>query len=313
MSGELAALAQEQAGVVSLAQLRGFGLSVNTVRAAVNARRWSRPRPGVIVTFTGPPPPLTRIWIAVLACGDGAALSHRTAAWLGGILPTLDPVIDVTIPVHRRIRPAAGIRVHRSHDLAARIAPGRGPRRIRAVDTVADLIAGARSTDAVAALVSTAVSGRHCTAAALRETLANRPNLRHRAAALGLLADVAAGAHSPLEVRYFRAVERAHGLPPGQRQAAVGGARVDVRYPAQRVRVELDGRRYHADAETRFRDLRRDNTAAVLGDATLRFGWQDVTTRPCSVAAQVATTLRRHDWTGQPHRCRSGSCGAFAG
>jgi hypothetical protein len=55
--------------------------------------------------------------------------------------------------------------------------------------------------------------------------------------------------------------------------------------------------------EEAFRDLRRDNAAMLAGDRVLRYGWRDVTGRPCTVAAQIAIVLRRQGWTGSPHRC----------
>jgi hypothetical protein len=49
---------------------------------------------------------------AVLACGPGAALSHRTAATHWGLLRTDQTRIDVTAPRGRHGAPA--IRLHRS-------------------------------------------------------------------------------------------------------------------------------------------------------------------------------------------------------
>ena len=54
----------------------------------------------------------------------------------------------------------------------------------------------------------------------------------------------------------------------------------------------------------RFRDMERDNAALLGGDVTLRYGWQDVTDRPCAVAREVAALLIRRGWTGLPTRCR---------
>jgi len=140
----------------------------------------------------------------------------------------------------------------------------------------------------------------------LRQNLDARPKTRWRAEIREALEDVASGVHSPLERRYLRDVERAHGLPTADRQAcAVQNGRVvrrDVRYRRYRVVVELDGAAYHP-ADRRLADARRDNAAAAHGMVTLRYGWSDVTTRPCQVAAEVAETLRARGWTGQPRRC----------
>jgi hypothetical protein len=66
----------------------------------------------------------------------------------------------------------------------------------------------------------------------------------------------------------------------------------DVKYRRFGLLVELDGRDGH-DGVDRFRDMRRDNLHALLNELTLRFGWFDVSGRPCPVAYQVYLALQR--------------------
>jgi len=105
------------------------------------------------------------------------------------------------------------------------------------------------------------------TANRLLAAVAARKRMRWRRDIRAILGDVGSGAESPLEVRYLRTVERAHGLPRGLRQAprARRGGRYydDVGYAAFGVLVELDGRLGHG-ADGHFRDLRRDNAAAAF-------------------------------------------------
>lgn len=310
-SAGLRQLVDDQAGIVSVAQLRRVGVSADAIAAALAGHRWQRIHRGTYATFTGTPPPMSRVWAALLACGEGAALSHRTAAWLHGLLPTLAESIDVSVPSQRRVAAPEGIRIHRSRCLEERVRRSRLPPRTRLVETVADLIDCAHDRDAVAATLSVALSGRFCRPDDLRRAIEVRPTMRHRAVALDLVGDVSGGAHSPLEVRYLRSVERAHRLPTAIRQSPQKGIRIDVHCRAHHVRVELDGRRYHSASSERFRDLRRDNVGVVLGEAILRYGWQDVTSRPCDVAAQVAAALRARGWTGAPRPCHR-KCGVFA-
>jgi very-short-patch-repair endonuclease len=75
-----------------------------------------------------------------------------------------------------------------------------------------------------------------------------------------------------------------------------------VLYEAFATIAELDG---VIHARQRFRDNRRDNAALLDGDVTLRYGWADVTERPCQVAFEVAAVLRARGWTGFPARCSS--------
>jgi very-short-patch-repair endonuclease len=121
-------------------------------------------------------------------------------------------------------------------------------------------------------------------------------------------ADVSKGCHSVLELKYLRDVERAHGLPTADRQTKVGGTEQrsydDVRYRAFEVAVELDGRRYHPD---RRGDEIRDNARTAAGLSVLRYDWIAVTSRPCSVAREVADALTARGWSGTARRCGS-SC-----
>jgi very-short-patch-repair endonuclease len=146
----------------------------------------------------------------------------------------------------------------------------------------------------------------------LREALSTRSRIRWRVWLTEALADAEEGAHFPLERRYARDVERAHGLPQAERQArrAIDGRThyKDNWYPEYRVCVELDGPTYHQNERVQ-QDKRRDNlNLAVDAAQTYRFGPVDVTERACESAAMVAATLRRRGWPGRPHPCRRPDC-----
>jgi hypothetical protein len=121
-----------------------------------------------------------------------------------------------------------------------------------------------------------------------------------------VLADAREGVASPLEQRYLRDVERAHGLPRASRNTPRIGpdGRIyrDAHYEDWGVVAELDGRGAHP-VEGSFRDWRRDNAATLAELPTLRYGWVDVVTEPCAVAWQMAQMLQRRGWTGQFRRC----------
>lgn len=135
--------------------------------------------------------------------------------------------------------------------------------------------------------------------------MSERNRQPHRRLITDLLADVEAGAESPLEVSYLTQVERPHGLPRGTRQQRRHGLPYvsDVGYDEYALLVELDGRLGH-DAAGRFRDMNRDNRFAMVSWTTLRYGWFDVAERPCDVAMQVGAALIARGWAGLPTRCR---------
>jgi hypothetical protein len=146
----------------------------------------------------------------------------------------------------------------------------------------------------------------------LRDALADRSRFRWRAWLTEALADAEEGAYFPLERRYLRDVERAHGLPRAQRQSrrTINGKThyKDNWYPEYGICVELDGVTYHPPEQVQA-DQDRDNVNLAVDDArTYRFRLVDVTERACDSAAMVAASLRRHGWQGQPHPCCRPGC-----
>jgi len=174
----------------------------------------------------------------------------------------------------------------------------------------AALTAASRLAEAGAvALLAEVCQARLTTPARLIEVLDELPRLPRRGVMRSILADVADGAHSVLERRYLRDVERRHGLPRGRRQvrAATGGRTRyrDVRYVEQSLLVELDGRLGHEKPRDRWADLARDLAAAVDGELTARLGWGQVC-EPCRAAALLALLLQQRGWTGHPVACGPG-------
>jgi hypothetical protein len=110
----LADLARRQYGVVSLGQLREAGFDRWAVRRRVEAGRLHRLHRAVYAVGHTIVPPRGRWLAAVLACGDGAVLSHRSAAAHWGIRPSAAARIDVTVPRTSGVRSSATIVVHRS-------------------------------------------------------------------------------------------------------------------------------------------------------------------------------------------------------
>ncbi|TQS41267.1 hypothetical protein [Cryptosporangium phraense] len=297
------ALAQRQAGAISRAQLFAHGVTRATISAHLVGGRWQRPIPGVLVTFTGPLPAPTREWVALLHAGEGALLSHRTAGALWRLLPERARYpIHVLIPADRRVRSRRGIVVHRTRVPAE---PVGSPPRTGAARTAIDLCARAKNLTEIAGILGQLAQCQPDAIETARNLLAVAPTLPRRADIAAVLDDVAGGAHSALEWHYLVDVERAHGLPTGDRQRPLGGSRQDVHHREYRTTVELDGRVVHQPSRAAWHDRARDNAAASRGEMTLRYGWADVRDRPCAVAAEVAAVLRVGGWPGGLRRCGS--------
>ncbi|SHN47099.1 hypothetical protein SAMN05443668_12055 [Cryptosporangium aurantiacum] len=304
MDSDWDALRVRQHGAVTRSQLLAHGVTVKTMVSHVAAGRWQRPLPGVLVTFTGPMPPMTICWAALLYAGSGAVLSHTTAGVLWRLLPgPLAPPVHVTVPADRSPRPRRGLVVHRSSLPLEAVAD---PPRTSVATTIVVLCSRARRPTDVTAILGRAEQHHPGAVQRAREIAADIGNLRWRAELLAAADDVSGGAHSPLERHYLVDVERAHELPIGESQRPVGDTHQDVYYREYRTIAELDGRDVHRGADARFRDMTRDNAALVRGEVTLRYGWADVRHRPCAVAAEVAAVLRTRGWRGSPKPCGPG-------
>ncbi|SDS80119.1 type IV toxin-antitoxin system AbiEi family antitoxin domain-containing protein [Microlunatus soli] len=308
-SVEVRRLAELQDGVLTREQALGLGVSRHVLQRLVTQGRWQRPLPGVLLTHDQAASWNANAWAGVLHAGAGARLGGYAAAYLGKLVDDPPAKITVLLPHDRGrascppwqfVRERSGVRQPGSI--------GSLP-RTTIDDTVLDLASdrfrdGRRQTPVH--WVTTAVQRNLTTPARLRRAVNARARLVGRHELMALLADTDAGAESPLEVCYLNDVERAHGLPVGERQVRVDQRGVrrrrDVRYRKYRLLVELDGELGHAGT-ARFRDFIRDNAALLDGEATLRYGWHDVTQQGCAVALQVAEMLIRGGWTGTPTRC----------
>jgi hypothetical protein len=310
-------LVRVQAGMITRQQASLAGMAESSVRSKVVTGHWRHILPRVYATFTGPMTRDASLWAALLYAGKGAQLSHETAAEILRLTDQRSALIHVTIPAERRVRPVRGVVIHRSSYLEAGWRFARGvPPHTWTEETITDLVDAAANFDNAVGWVTAGFQRNLAAEARLRQVMAERKKLRWRDRLDEIIPMAAAGAHSPLEYRYDRDVERAHGLPPARRQVPfvkADGTRGyrDRCYDQFGLVIELDGKRFHdEDSGARDRDRRRDNDAAVTTGATLRYGWDDVTRTPCETAAQLFAALRARGYRGPLKPC-SASCTAL--
>ena len=305
-----------QDGTLTRAQALNMGLTDKAISARLRSGRWQRLYPGAYAAFSGEPARSAWLWAAVHSAGPHAVLSHQTAAEIYGLVRQATGPIHVTVPSGARVVRRPGIALHHSRRVAQARHPALLPPRTRIEETVLDLTQAAGSLDRALDWVFRACGSRLTTADRIGAAMSLRLRMRWRAelaCALGLAED---GVHSLLEGRYADGVERAHGLPVGTRQQRVRRAcrsqYQDVSYDGYRTIVELDGSATHR-ADTRWRDIRRDNANVAEGWVTLRYGWADVTERACEVAAEVAAALRQRGWPDPLDAVVPGAVSAEAG
>ncbi|MFL6071147.1 MAG: type IV toxin-antitoxin system AbiEi family antitoxin domain-containing protein [Actinomycetes bacterium] len=304
---QLSALAQSQGGVFTRAQAVAWGITIDELRAQVSAGRLRRLSPGVFFSARATPGVAGQRWAALLASGEGAVLSHWTAASVHGLSNRGEESrwVDVSIPAERQEVAVPFTRVRRSRLLPAKATVFDGWPITTAEDTVLDLVGEMRAAHDVIALLTDACRSKRVAPAQILDAMAVRKRQRHRQLVKDVVADIGVGVESTLEHKYLVRVERRHGLPKARRQVQgwANGVRTrkDLEYDEFDTVVELDGRLGH-EGSGQHRDRLRDNASTRAGKATLRYGHADLQD-PCSVAIEVADVLRARGWTGRPRPC----------
>ncbi len=232
---------------------------------------------------------------AVLAVGDQAVLSHRSAATLWG-LAAPGEAIEVSTP--RNARSREGLRVRRTPSLIASDRDAwEGVPCTSVGRTLADLAAVARSTT-VKAAVRQAEFDRRFDLRAINALFDREPGHRGRrrlAAALSELSIGIAATRSELEDRFLTLIAEARlprpevnvhlTMPDGTIYVA------DFLWRGARLIAETDGFAAHASQSSFYADSRRALRLRPAGFDVLRFTWADVTDRPDDVAADLRNRL----------------------
>jgi very-short-patch-repair endonuclease len=285
----LRGLAARQHGVASVAQLQAIGFSHDAIERRTLSRRFRRVYRGVYavgpVALTRP----GRELAAVLACGEGAALSHQSAgrAWLMMERPSR----EIHVTCARSRPPGPGIVVHRSP-------LGQGDRVIlgglpvttagRTLVDLADVLTAAKLAD----VVNEAEVQRRFDLRELEAARARAPGRRGRRKLDRVLDAWTPPPFTRTEAeRLFLALCKRHGLPPPRVNTWLGEQEVDFYWETEGVVVEVDGGATHMTRRAFEEDRRRDRRLAVMGIQVLRVTWYDLHRRQGEVAAQLHQVL----------------------
>jgi predicted transcriptional regulator of viral defense system len=189
--------ADEQHGVVAKRQVDDVGIGRGSLDHRLRSGQWRRLHRGVYAAFTGELTREARLWAAVLRAGQGAVLSHETAAELQHLTDRPSSAIHVTVPASRRPaqnKPIPGVVIHRSRHIRPQDLPQWELPRTRIEDTVLDLVGAAATFQDAYDWISRAVSGQYTTAGLLRDAAGERKRMRWRKWLDGALTDIAEGA-----------------------------------------------------------------------------------------------------------------------
>lgn len=287
---DLAELAATQHGVVSQRQLLGLGYSEGAIARAIQAGRLHRLHRGAY-NLGHPAASRHGMYLAaIFSCGEGALISHFSAAWLWGLYPNWTRTPEVTAPFrgHRR----AGIRIHHSTILEAEDQATLRSIPVTAVPRVL-LDLGTRQTDkqiesllekaerrglldvgAIDSLI--ARSGRHAGRKRLqRATALYRSPIMSRART---------------ERLFFDLVKRA-GLPRPAINTFVAGHEIDAYWERERFAVELDGYATHRTRAAFERDPVRIEDLKLAGIDAIRITARRLEREPDEVVKRLRLLL----------------------
>jgi hypothetical protein len=290
-------LAAHQLGLITTAQCEQLGLSRHAVWRRIASGAWTRIHQGVLRASPGAIGFDQRELAVLLRAGEGAALSHTSAARRLGLEVPRSAMIHVMVPYDRSCAgEIAGARVWKSRDLRPEEITTRGPFRITRVGrTLVDLSAlleerwlsacldsalrrSTKNLGWVKGVLETIGRGHRGTGV-LRELL-------DRAASEGVIPDSVLESFAShlgfvsgrLPVWHHRVIDVRGGFV----------AEVDLAWPEIRMAVELEGWRWHAARRQAFEaGCLRQRRLDLSGWHVHRFVWSDVVLRPVEMVAQL--------------------------
>jgi very-short-patch-repair endonuclease len=269
-----ARIAARQHGVITAAQLLELGLSRSAIDRWVQKGLLHREYRGVFRLGHRAPSVEARYMGAVLACGDGAALSGPPAAFVYALVQGDPPAPEVSVPALRRV---PGIATRR-REIPSRI--WRGIPTATVPQTVTDL-AATLPLDALALV---------CHRAEIAYGVKNVDGRGRRGAAK--LRAIYDGDHALLlsvMEREFRALLRRRGLLLPRFNRKQGTHYVDCRWRG--LTVELDSYRFHHSRHAWEQDFERERAARARGDEFRRFTYKDIAEQPESMLADLGRML----------------------
>lgn len=290
----LAGWAEAQHGVVSRRQLLDIGVGRRTIGGRLERGALHLVHRGVYAVGHSILSAHGRWMAAVLSCGPGAVLSHRSAAELWGIAQRSGRAIEVTRKAH--VRGGAGIVAHQSSLAEDERTIIEGIPVTTTPRTMLDFAAVATKRQVERALNEVEVQGL-TDRLSVPDLLERYPRRRGSALLRALLDEGNATrgvTKSELEER-FAALLDSRGLPLPRLNADVAVAgrffSVDCLWQRERLIVELDGRAVHGTRQAFESDRERDRLLTAAGWRVMRVTWRQLRDREAAVAADVRRAL----------------------
>lgn len=280
---KLARVLARQDGVVSLKQALTCGMSQDIVQRKVASGEWRRCGPSVYRDRSHEWSAAAKLRAAVLSAGKEAAAHGISAAWWHGLTEKAPTAQHITIPKKRYLVRPPGVHV-RARDL-----PRRDLKVVRGLLVTTIPLAVLESNDSV--LMDPALQTR-VTLSLLQETHERHPGRAGAKQAARLLKSAGEGGRSEAE-RMLHRILRTDGLSGWRAQVESCGFMLDVAFEAERVGLEVDGWRWHRDAQRNSQDLKRQNILTNAGWRILRFDWHRLNSDASGVGDDIRALLDR--------------------
>jgi AbiEi antitoxin C-terminal domain len=293
--------------------MRALGMSDREVAGAVRTGRLHRVFRGTYAVGHPNVSELGRLRAATLACGGGAVISHRSAAFLLGLLNEGPVVIDVIAPPSRG-RKIDGIRFHsvrppRRNEVGTMDGiPCTSPARtlVDLAGTVGDWTlrscferAAQRRMLDVPAIEASADPGRRGV-----KSLRTLIEEWRRAAPLAKKGRL----KSPLEAKVLPLVlQRSCPFPLLNAPVEIANGRIEVDFlwPDHRFALEADSRDFHGTAVAFERDRWRDRELLLAGYAVLRVTHRQAETEAEAIADTITSQISAGGATERSRRPRA--------
>jgi hypothetical protein len=298
---EVSLQARRRHGVLTTDALLAMGAGPEQIRRAIERGELETVHPGIHRVAGAPVTHEQEVLLAVLAAGEGALASHRTAAALWGLDGSTKGRPEIVTPRHLRSwAPHLG-RIHESTDLhlaepTERLAiPCTG-----LVRTLVDLGAVV-PIERVQQAIDDAIRRQLCTWDDLLHAMARHSRRGRRGVGpLRAILEECYGTKVP-DSHFNRLVARLlldAGLPAPELEYVVCDAtgvelaRLDLAFADQLLGVELDSRQHHLSAAAFEADRARQNRLEIHGWMILRYTWRQYSRSPNLLIAEVAAAIR---------------------
>jgi very-short-patch-repair endonuclease len=284
-----AEVAAVQHGVIAARQLTAIGYSRRKISREVAAGRLHRLHQGVFALGHPAVSAHGRCMAAVLAGGDGALLSHHSAAWLWGISTRVPARFEITSAVELHDR--AGLVQHSAATLH---------------QSDSAVVDGIPLTAVPRTLLDLAAADRGNLRWALPRArrlglvdLVEIDSLLRRSVGLRGVGRLRAAieihrqpdfTRSELERRFLKAVKRA-GLPRPSMNRFVAGFELDAYWPKLRFAVELDTYDHHGDEDSFEADRLRQEDLKLAGIEMTRVTGRRLDREPSAVISRLRRLL----------------------